>query len=93
MAVVEKWVQFPPPGHRADVWGFGDLLCLNGQRGAILVQTSTLANAGVRREKIAKSLEAKLWKDCGNSILGIWWRKVKNPTTKRVMWMPKVEEL
>lgn len=82
-AVVERFVRFPPPGHRVDLWGIGDILAVKPGE-TLLVQCTTTGTAE-RVRKIAENentLKLLLvpWK------IEVWgWRKV-GPRGKAKRW-------
>ncbi len=94
VAVVEKWVPYPPPGHRVDVWGFGDLLAVHPATGeTVLIQTTSGPNLAARRTKIESIPEAGLWLECGNTIYLHGWRKTKPRGQTVPHWDCRVEEI
>lgn len=72
--VVEKWI--PQTRRRLDVWGFGDVLVLDGEPGAMLVQ-ATSTGVAARRTKILSECTdaAKAWLKAGNRIEVWGWTK------------------
>lgn len=49
--IVEKWVNFPPPGHRVDLFGFVDVLAVSEGR-TYAIQTTVGSSHAARRTKI-----------------------------------------
>ena len=87
VAVVEKWI--PQTKRRIDLFGFGDLLALDGQPGSLLIQAC--AGGGAPAKRVAKILDADHceaacdWLAAGNR-LEVWgWRKA-GPKGKRKLW-------
>lgn len=58
--VVEKFSRFPPPGHRIDAFGFGDILCARGDE-TLLVQATDGTSVSKRVEKIKHIPAADFW--------------------------------
>jgi hypothetical protein len=92
-SIVEKFVRFPPPGHRVDLFGFIDILALgDGQTYAI--QATVTSSAGARRTKIDESpaLAAVL---ASGWIVEVWsFRKTNDRQPgKRKTWKIKRERL
>lgn len=68
-AIVEKWLAHTR--QRKDVWGFGDLLVLDGKPGSVLVQVCARASAAVRIAKILSDpcrSAARDWVAAGNRV-------------------------
>jgi len=83
--VVEKWV--PHARRRIDVFGFGDLLALDGEQGSLLIQATSTSNMGSRVTKIRKDCNAaaRAWLEAGNRIEVWGWAK-RGATGKRKLW-------
>ena len=82
-AIVEKFVRFPPPGHRVDLWGIGDILAVKAGE-TLLVQCTTTGVSERVTKIVANPNTIKLlavpWK------IEVWgWRKV-GPRGKRKVW-------
>ena len=58
--VVEHWVPFPKPGHRKDLLGFIDVLCIRGDD-LVAVQTTAASGVSSRLKKIKAEPRAGLW--------------------------------
>ena len=83
-AIVEKFVRFPPPGHRVDLWGFVDLLAIRS--GEILaVQTTSGANVSARLNKISYSPLIATVLSAGVRVVVHGWSK-KGPRGKAKKW-------
>jgi len=62
-----------PPGVKKDLFGYGDLLVLDGLPGSLLIQCTSASNASTRVSKI-KSLDvARKWLSAGNRIQVWGW--------------------
>lgn len=57
-----------PPGVKRDLYGFGDLLVLDGEPGALLIQATSRDNVAARLRKIREIPEARRWLAAGNRI-------------------------
>ena len=82
-AVVERFVRFPFPGHRVDLWGIGDILAVKPGE-TLLVQCTTTGVAERVTKIVANPNTIKLlavpWR------IAVWgWRKV-GPRGKRKTW-------
>lgn len=87
-AVVEKWI--PQTKRRADVFGFGDVLVLDGYTGSLLIQACTAGDMSTRLRKIAGKdciVAAKRWLAAGNRIEV--WGFGKRTVGKRTRWVLK----
>lgn len=75
-AIVEHWNSFAKI--RQDLFGFGDILCIDGNSTGI-VQCTTKSNMGARIKKIAGIPESRLWLSLGaHRWLEVWgWFKNK----------------
>ena len=90
-AIVEKFVRFPPPGHRVDLWGFVDLLAIRS--GEILaVQTTSGANVSARLNKISYSPLIATVLSAGVRVVVHGWSK-KGPRGKAKKWECREEML
>lgn len=87
--VVEKWVA--QARKRIDAFGFGDLLVLDGEPGALLIQATTTANAPSRVTKIIEECNeaASAWLKAGNRITVWGWAK-RGAAGKRKLWTLKI---
>ena len=86
--VVEKWI--PQTRQRKDAFGFGDVLVLDGQPGALLVQVTSDANVAARAAKIrgACRKNAAAWLAAGNRIQ-VWGYGKRGKRGKRKLWTLK----
>lgn len=95
--VVERFVMFPPPGHRVDLFGFVDVVVVEPGRGGILAIQATSDNGGNFAGRIRKIVsectpEARQLLEAGNRI-EVWaWKKHDRPMERR-WWRPKVREI
>lgn len=90
--VVEKWI--PQTRRRLDVFGFGDILALDGQPGSLLVQATSGSNVSSRVTKILTECRAlaQTWLAAGNRIEVWGWAK-KGPRGARKLWTLRVVEV
>lgn len=87
VAVVEKFVRFPPPGHRVDLFGVIDILAIGG--GVVIgCQTTSGSNAAARVAKILASPHFETMRTSGIKLVVHAWRKV-GPRGKRKTWEVK----
>lgn len=86
-AVVEKFVRFPPPGHRVDAFGFIDILCVRGDETlAVQATTDTGGQASKHFNKIVMLPTADFWlKSSTRRIVIHAWAK-KGPRGKAKRW-------
>jgi hypothetical protein len=90
--VVEKWI--PQAGRRVDVFGFGDILAVDGLPGSLLIQATTTENMSARVKKIQTECHdaAKEWLRYGNRI-GVWGWAKRGPADKRKVWTLRIINL
>lgn len=83
--VVEKWV--PQARKRIDAFGFGDVLVLDDQPGALLIQATSASNVSSRVQKIRGECknEAAWWLSRGNRIQVWGWGK-RGKAGERKVW-------
>ena len=91
VAIVEKFVRFPPPGHRVDLWGFVDLLAIKAGE-ITAVQTTSGANVSARLKKIAASPHIATVLSAGVRVVVHGWSK-KGPRGKAKKWECREELL
>ena len=87
--VCEQFVRYPPPGHRKDLFGFLDIVAIDGHiRG---LQVTSWAMVATRCNKIKNECAkaAHLWLDAGGTIEVWGWKKHDKPI-QRKKWRPKV---
>lgn len=67
-AIVERWI--PQTNRRKDVFGFGDILALDGLPGSLLIQVTSTSGMSARVKKISDEcrVEALAWVEAGNRI-------------------------
>jgi hypothetical protein len=75
--VVEKWVNVPPPGHRVDLFGFGDILALR-PGATLLVQCTAYSGVSARCKKIREHENVDMVRAAGWMIHVHGWEKVGN---------------
>ena len=86
VGVVEKWVQFPPPGHRVDLFGILDLVAVK-DRETIGVQTTSGSNVSARIKKLEDSAALWMLRQAGWRIVVHGWRKARG------RWQLRVEDI
>lgn len=93
VAIVEKWI--PQTCQRKDVWGFGDILAIDGLPGSLLVQCTSGNNVSARVHKIRDECReaAEAWLRAGNRIVVIGFRKLKPRGTKVAKWHPRIVDV
>lgn len=84
-AIVEHWNSFAKI--RQDLFGFGDILAIPDpsfkEGKPLIIQCSTLSNIPARRNKIALSPLAKLWKNFG--WIEVWgWSLIKKKWAAKI---------
>lgn len=52
--VVERFIPFPKPGHRKDLYGFADILAVHPFLGTLAVQCCVGSGMSARRKKLAE---------------------------------------
>jgi hypothetical protein len=90
--IVEKWIA--QVRRRVDAFGFGDLLALDGQPGAVLLQVTSSAHVADRVTKIREECTeaARAWLAAGNRIVVIGWSK-RGKRGARKTWQPRFVEV
>lgn len=88
--VVEKWVPFPKPGHRRDLFLIGDILALRGPETLLVQTTSTGVSTRIQKIRAAPVLPALLAAGWRVEVWG--WRKV-GARGRRKLWEVRVEEV
>ena len=93
-AVVERWVPFPKPGHRADLWGFVDLLAIRGDENYYIQACAGNSHAArVAKVKANSNLPTVL--GSANPSRQVWvysWSKT-GPRGKRKLWKLRTERI
>ena len=87
--VVERWIA--PARRRVDLWGFGDVIAMDGLPGSCLIQCTTTGNAPSRVTKIKTECKALAvtWLEAGNRIQVWGWAK-RGKAGARKLWTLKV---
>ena len=81
----EKFVRFPPPGHRVDLFGFVDLIAVKGDS-VIAIQTTSGDNTSKRVAKICANPNAAMWLSSPTrTIMVHGWAK-RGGIGKRKLW-------
>jgi len=84
--VVERYN--PHAKRRVDLFGFIDIVCVDGRPGVLAVQSTTTTNQAARVTKIQSDELARavnMWLMAGNRIVVHGWSK-KGPRGKRKLW-------
>lgn len=74
-AIVEKWVPFPKPGHRSDLFGIGDILAVKPGFPPLLIQT-TSTGVSARVKKIVAA-------DSSLTLIAAGWQIVVHGWSRR----------
>ena len=87
--VIERWV--PQARRRIDLWGFGDVIAMDGEPGSLLIQATTTGNGLSRVRKILDECTAlaTIWLNAGNRI-EVWGWALRGKAGKRKVWTRKV---
>ena len=88
--VVEHWNQYARI--RQDLFGFGDIIALDGKPGCLLIQATSTGNMSSRVHKIEENEIAPQWLAAGNRIQVWGWAK-RGPAGKRKAWTLKEQEI
>ncbi len=90
--VVEKWI--PQTRQRKDAFGFGDLLVVDDQPGALLIQACSSGDMARREGKIRGECweAAERWLARGNRI-AVWGWALRGARGKRKVWTLRVVEV
>lgn len=94
VGIVEKFVPFPKPGHRVDLFGFCDLLAIHGDRVAF-IQACAGASHAVRLAKVKSNENLTTILGGSNYNREVWvmsWRKC-GERGKRKTWTPRIERI
>ncbi len=80
--VVERWIGGGRIKVRKDLFGFLDLVALDGQPGVLGIQVTSGSNVSARVKKIGTECRdaAERWLRAGNRIEVHGWRKIGRPT-------------
>lgn len=96
-AKVEKWnPHVGTHGIRQDLFGFGDIIVLDPERGVGLIQCCTNTHAAhLRKITQERTEEVVAWLNTPGTWLQLWtWRKLKlKRGGKARRWMPRIEEI
>ena len=86
-AIVEKWN--PYAGHRQDVWGWMDILCIDPEQGIVGVQSCGQSFSEHREKMLENEILPEWLKHAKVELIG--WRKVKaKKGGKAMVWKPRV---
>lgn len=90
--VVERFIGFPPPGHRRDYLGFGDILAFSNNE-TIMIQSCGQSYAKHLRDLLANP-NVPLWLAGPRKLILIGWRKIlKKRGGKQRIWAPRIKEI
>jgi hypothetical protein len=90
VAVVEKFIAFPPPGHRVDMFGFADIIAIRSDvQGSLAVNSTTKSNLSFHIKKYLENKNLPVWLKAGNKFFIHAWAK-QGPRGERKLW--KVHE-
>jgi len=90
VAIVEKWN--PHAKIRQDLFGFIDIVALDGLPGLLGVQTTSGSNVSARIKKAQDSPNLALWLKAGNRFHVHGWRKA-GARGKRKIWELRLVEV
>lgn len=92
VGVVERFI--PQTKRRNDLFGFIDIVVLDGQPGVLGIQATSTGNMSARAMKIQEECTeaAKSWLDAGNRIWVVGWAK-RGAKGKRKLWTPRIREV
>lgn len=95
VGITEKFVRFPPPGHRVDLFGFVDLLAIR-QELSVYIQACAGASHAARVAKVKANPNLPVILGEGyTSTRQVWvvsWRK-SGLRGKRKTWQPRIERI
>jgi hypothetical protein len=91
--MIERFIAFPPPGHRKDYFGFGDILAFNNSQ-TIILQSCGQSYAAHLRD-LLKNPTVPLWLAGPSRMLILCgWRKIKKVRGQKPMiWAPRIKEI
>lgn len=84
--VVERWL--PRAKVRKDLFGFIDIVALDGQYGVHGIQATSSDNITHRQEKLLELPLVLAWLDAGNRLSIVGWAK-RGPRGARKLWTPR----
>ena len=90
VGITEKFVRFPPPGHRQDLFGFADLVAIRYDDVAF-IQACAGASHATRLAKVLTMPD--LPNILGSPCRHVWifsWRK-SGERGKRKTWQPRID--
>lgn len=88
---VERWQRIAkpapggPPGVRIDLFGFADIVCLDGLPGVHGIQATSAANVSARLAKARELPVLRRWLEAGNRLTILGWSK-RGAAGKRKLW-------
>ena len=88
--VVERFIRIPKGrAFRKDLFGFADLLVLDGFPGSLAVQACVTGDQTKRLQKINLEPRARRWVAAGNRIAVEGWA-LRGPRGARKRWTPSI---
>jgi hypothetical protein len=89
--VVER--RLPHTHTTVDLWGFGDLVAMDGLPGSLLIQATSGSNGASRVRKIREECteDARRWLEAGNRIVVWAWTKYKVRVAGKLWRVREVE--
>jgi hypothetical protein len=90
VGVVERFVRFPPPGHRVDLFGFADIVAIKDDvLGVLAVNPTTKTNLSAHIKKYLINDKLPIWLKAGNKFeIHSWYKK----RIGRTLWQVDVKE-
>lgn len=89
--IVEKWVSFPPPGHRVDMFNLIDAVAVREDiRGVLGVQACASSGRSAHRKKALANPYIRGWLLSGNAF-EIWSWSKRGEAGKRKLWSPIID--
>lgn len=91
--IVEKWIQWPPPGHRLDMYNLIDLVGIKATvQGVLGVQCCADSGISAHVRKALENPFLAIWKASGNRFL-IWGWGKKGARGERKTWQLREVEM
>ena len=72
--ICEKFVAFPPPGHRVDLFGILDIVCLGAGR-TVGIQSTSVNQLSKHKKKLTESPNTRLVLAAGWEVWIYAWHK------------------
>tara|TARA_R110000796_G_scaffold229663_6_gene347103 strand:+ start:5819 stop:6181 length:363 start_codon:yes stop_codon:yes gene_type:complete len=81
--VVEQFVNFPPPGHRKDLFGIIDMIACVPGGGILAIQATSASGVSARLKKAKAEPRLKVWLESGGGFEVWGWGKKNGRVTLR----------